>query len=178
MNIESFTKVVTFLLHTKSTKIFFTPSPETITSVRNYNQIRAKKARTLTNIIKNENFIKSLRTCSKIIQMNCGIEDAKCIISKAVLNQSTGKTLILHDKNIQMFCIHRRFIPNVNKLYNILHFDDEIFKHFKTWWLNKSTNMDNINVENVESIIKDFLTYNSSSNVNLLYMKFNNICDF
>lgn len=178
MNIESFTKVVTFLLHTKSTKTFFTPSSETITSVKNYNQIRAKKARNLTNIVKNEKFIKSLRTCSKIIQLNCGIEDAKCIISNTVLNSLTGKTLLLHDKDIQLFCVHRRFIPNVNKLYNILHFDDEIFKHFKEWWLNKSTSIDNINTENAEYIIKEFLQYNDSSNVNLLYMKFNNICDF
>lgn len=178
MNIKSFTKVVTFLLHTKSTKTFFTPSSETITSVRNYNQTRAKKARILTNIVKNEKFIKSLRTCSKIIQMNCGIENAKCVISNVILNSTTGKTLLLHGKNIELFCVHRRFISNVNKLYTILHFDDEIFKHFKEWWLIKSTQMDNINTENAESIINDFLQYNDSSNVNLLYMKFNNICDF
>ena len=179
MNIKLFEIVIKFLIQTKSTKIFYTPSSEIISAVRLYNSIRVNSAKKINETLTNTEFIQAIRRCNKLIQINTSAANTKCFISKSLLSESTGITLLFHhENNIKIYTIHRRFIDNVNKFYNIMHFDDEIYKTFKKWWGKKSTTMDTINSENVEEIISDFLNYNDASNVNLLYMKFVTNCDF
>lgn len=179
MNIELFKTVVHFLIHTKVTKIFYTPSSDVISAVRLYNSTRVNCAKKISEIVSNPEFIKTIRICNKLIQINTVAANTTCFISNAALAESTGITLICHKENdIQIYNVHRRFIENINKFYNIMHFDDEIYKTFKKWWNKKSTTMNTITTENIEQITKDFLNYNNSSNVNLLYIKFITNCDF
>jgi len=85
----------------------------------------------------------------------------------------------MHYKNdeIDMCCIHQRFVESVNKYYNIAHFDDEIFKTFKEWYLQKYRSLDNIDHDKMDDVSNEFIKYNSGSKINLLYIKFNTICD-
>ena len=73
--------------------------------------------------------------------------------------------------------VHQRFISQINKFYNIVHFDDEIFKAFREWYETKSTSLDTITTENIENLAAQFCEYNDGSKINLLYVKFNTICD-
>tara|TARA_E500000331_G_C16921031_1_gene567783 strand:+ start:80 stop:619 length:540 start_codon:yes stop_codon:yes gene_type:complete len=179
MNIKLFEIVIKFLIQTKATKIFYTPSSEIISAVRLYNSTRVNSAKKLNETLTNAEFIQAIRTCNKLIQINTSAANTKCFISKIQLSESTGITLLFHNEdNVKIYTIHRRFIDNVNKFYNIMHFDDEIYKTFKKWWSTKSTTMNTITSDNIEQIISDFLKYNDASNVNLLYMKFVTNCDF
>ena len=135
--------------------------------------LRIKKA------IKNENFITSLRQSSKIELLNTSPHSSKCVISGASLTPETGKTLLMHllTHRINMCCMHQRFVEDVNKYYNIAHFDDEIYKTFKEWYSQKYRNVENIDPDKLESVSNDFISYNSGSKINLLYIKFNTNCD-
>ena len=179
MDIKLFELVVRFLIQTKATKMFYTPSSETISAVRLYNSTRVSCAKKLNETISDAEFIKAIRACNKLIQINSSAAHTKCFISKTPLTDSTGITLLFHNKNeVKIYNIHRRFIDIINRFYNIMHFDDEIYKTFKIWWNKKSNTNKNITSENIEKITKDFLKYNDASNVNLLYMKFATNCDF
>ena len=80
-----------------------------------------------------------------------------------ILHSLQKQSLLFHNEdNVKIYTIHRRFIDNVNKFYNIMHFDDEIYKTFKKWWSTKSTTMNTINSDNIEQIISDFLKYNDA----------------
>lgn len=179
MDINSFKIVIRFLIQTKASKIFYTPSTEIISAVRLYNSTRVNSAKKITQTITNPEFIKAIRTCNKLIQINTSALNTKCFLSKIQLTEGVGITLILHQEDdVKIYNVHRRFIGNINKFYNIMHFDDEIYKMFKNWWKKKSTTMNTITAENIEQITNNFLEYNDSSNVNLLYMKFITNCDF
>ena len=52
-----------------------------------------------------------------------------------------------------------------------------MYKLFKSWTLKKFTTVDFINKNNIENVSNKFLEYNNSSNVNLLYVKFNSVCE-
>ena len=178
MNLESFTVVVRFQIQTKATNIFYTPSQDVINAMRTYNTIRVTKAKLNASELKSETFIKALRNCHGITQINTAPSDSLCTVSQAKLTKNNGKTLMIHDKlGTTMFCVHQRFVDKVNKFYNIVHFDDEIFKMFREWYSGKFKTMKNINENNIEDEINKFLAYNSSSKINLLYVKFNSICD-
>ena len=178
MDLDSFTVVVRFQIQTKATMVFYTPSQDVITAMRNYNTIRVSKAKLNAADLKSESFINALRNCQGITQINTAPTDSLCTVSGVKLTKHNGKTLMIHDKTgTSMFCIHQRFVDKVNKFYNIVHFDDEIFKMFREWYHNKFKTMKNINENNIEDEINKFLAYNSSSKINLLYVKFNTICD-
>lgn len=179
MDIKLFKIVIRFLIQTKASKLFYTPSTEIIFAVRLYNSTRVSCAKKITETISNSEFIKAIRSCNKLIQINTSAPNTKCFLSKTALTEEGGKTLILHLKDeVKIYNVHSRFIGNINKFYNIMHFDDEIYKMFKNWWNQKSTTMNTITAENIEQITNDFLDYNDASNVNLLYMKFITNCDF
>tara|TARA_B100000214_G_C23955500_1_gene622603 strand:- start:798 stop:1319 length:522 start_codon:yes stop_codon:yes gene_type:complete len=171
--------VVKFTIKTRATKLFITPPTDVINAVRLYNQIRVDKAKYLSTLIKDGDFINKLRKSSKIDLLNTSPDSTKCVISNSLLSPETGKTLLMHSPNddIVMCCIHQRFVEYVNKYYNIAHFDDEIFKTFKKWYLQKYRSLDTIDHEKMDTVSNEFTTYNSGSKVNLLYIKFNTICD-
>lgn len=179
MELKSFLYVVKYQIQSRSIKHFFTPTINVINAVKEYNIIRAKSAKKIATLITNQELIDKLRKGKKIIQIDTVSPFSKCCISKNNLNESNGITLIIYiDKKPFIFCIHQRFLINVNKYYNIVQFDKEIYKMFKSWVLNKFTSIDFINKSNIQIISDKFLAYNNSSNVNLLYVKFNSICEF
>jgi len=178
MDLDSFTSVVRWVIQTKGTNTFYTPSQDIINAMRTYNTIRVTKAKLNASDLKNVGFIDYLRKCHEITQINTAPNEAMCTVSGVKLTKNTGKTLMIHDKQgTTMFCVHQRFVDKVNKFYNIVHFDDEIFKMFREWYSNKFKTLKTINENNIENIINQFLAYNSSSKINLLYVKFNSICD-
>lgn len=178
MDVTSFQTVVKFIVQTKATKSFFMPGTEVVNNVRIYNGIRAEKARLLCSVLKNENLIINLRKCNKCVQIDSCIAGVKCVISSQILGVGTGKTLLFHtNSGVVMIPIHQRFTEQVNRFYNIVHFDDEIFLRFRDWFLKKSTSMALLNNDNIEEYAQSFLNYNGSSYVNFLYMKFVSNCD-
>ncbi len=179
MDLVSFTSVVSFQVRTKATRCFVTPPVEIINAVRLYNQLRVERAKHLSTLIKEPKFITRLRQSSKIELLNTSPPASKCVISNNILTPETGKTLLMHKKdyNLSVNCIHQRFVESVNKYYNIVHFDDEIFKTFKEWYLQKYRSLDNLDHDKMDSVLHDFINYNSGSKINLLYIKFNTICD-
>lgn len=179
MDLVSFTSVVLFTIRTKATRLFITPPVEIINAVRLYNQLRVERAKQLSMSIKEPKFIKRLRQSSKIELLNTSPSSSKCAVSNNTLTPETGKTLLMHfkDYDLSVCCIHQRFVESVNKYYNIAHFDDEIFKSFKDWYLQKYRSFDNIDNDKMDSVLHDFINYNSGSKINLLYIKFNTICD-
>jgi hypothetical protein len=178
MDLESFKVVVRFTIQTKGTNTFYTPSQDIINAMRTYNTVRVGKAKLNAADLKSSVFIECLRKCHEITQINTAPNEAVCTVSGAKLTNNTGKTLMVHDqKGTSMFCVHHRFVDRVNKFYNIVHFDDEIFKMFREWYTGKFKTLKTINENNIEDVINQFLAYNSSSKINLLYVKFNSICD-
>jgi len=159
--------------------LFITPHVEIINAVRLYNQIRVERAKQLSSVIKEPKFITRLRQASKIELLNTSPPASKCVVSNNILTPETGKTLLMHLKNydLSVCCIHQRFVESVNKYYNIAHFDDEIFKTFKEWYLQKYRSLDNMDHDKMDSVLHGFKNYNSGSKINLLYIKFNTICD-
>jgi hypothetical protein len=178
MDITSFNRVVKFIIQTKATNSFYMPNTETITNMRVYNTTRASRARTLAAQLVNTELVSMLRKCSKLVQLDTCIDDVQCCISKSKLRRSSGKVLLLHYNNgLYMYAIHQRFVNQVNKFYNIVHFDDEIYKSFRNWFLKKSTTLSVITNDNIEEYVSSFSKYSGSSNVNFLYMKFIKNCD-
>ena len=176
MDIQSFTDVVRYQIHSRYLNNFFTPSSEVIQAVKSYNFTRAQAAKRMANIIKNANFIEQLRYANKITQLNHVPNDAKCILSKNNLTNDNGKTLIIKsEKCSSIFCLHHRFLNEVHNYYNIVHFDDEMYKMFKDW--TKKVYLNTIRIEDIEPVITTFMQYNNKSKINLLYVKFNTICD-
>ena len=177
MNLDSFVTVVKWSVQTKATHSFFTPGQDVINAVRSYNTIRVEKAKKLSHGLKPE-LIGELRNCRKIQQLNACPLNAECAISKNVLDESSGRLLVLHFKGgTNIKSVHQRFISQINKFYNIVHFDDEIFKAFREWYETKSTSLATITTENIENLAAQFCEYNDGSKINLLYVKFNTICD-
>jgi hypothetical protein len=175
MNLDSFVTVVKWSVQTKYS--FFTPAQEVINAVRTYNTIRVEKAKKL-GVGLNPELITQLRNCRLIKQLNACPVNAECVISKNVLDELSGRLLVLHFKGgTNIKSVHQRFISQINKFYNIVHFDDEIFKAFGEWYKTKSTSFDTINTENIENLATQFCEYNDGSKINLLYVKFNTICD-
>lgn len=179
MELTSFKSVVEYQIQCRSLKHFFTPNITIINAVKEYNIIRANAAKNIASTINNKTLIEALRKSEKIVQIDTAPPLSKCCISKNDLNVSHGITLMIYIKEkTEIFCIHKRFLSYVNRYYNIVHFDSEIFKLFKSWVLKKYTSTECINKQNVDGILKKFISYNNSSKINLLYIKFNIICDF
>lgn len=179
MELTSFKSVVEYQIHCRSLKQFFTPNIHIINAVKEYNIIRANAAKNIASTINNNTLIESLRKSEKIVQIDTSPQLSKCCISKTNLNVSHGITLMIYIKEqIEIFCIHKRFLSYVNRYYNIVHFDSEIFKLFKSWVLKKYITTEFINKQNVDDILEKFISYNNSSKINFLYIKFNTICDF
>ena len=178
MDLSSFKSVVEYQIQCRSLKQFFTPNINIINAVKEYNIIRAKAAKNIASAINNNVLIEALRKSEKIVQIDTSPQLIKCCISKTNLNVSHGITLMIYIKEkTEIFCIHKRFLSYVNRYYNIVHFDSEIFKLFKSWVLKKYTSTDFINKQHVDDILYKFISYNNSSKINLLYIKFNAICD-
>jgi len=178
MDLNSFTHVVKFTIQTKGTNVFYTPNADIVNAMRTYNTIRVTKAKQNASDLKSSTFINCLRKCYEITQINTAPNESICAVSNSKLTKNTGKTLMLHDETgTSMFCVHQRFVDKINKFYNIVHFDDEIFKMFRQWYSIKYKSLKNINESNIETTINKFLNYNGSSKINLLYVKFNSICD-
>lgn len=177
MNLDSFVTVVKWSVQTKATHSFFTPGQDVINAVRSYNTIRVEKAKKLSAGLK-PILIQELRNCRTIKQLNACPLNAECAISKNVLDESSGRLLVLDFKDgTKIKSVHQRFISQINKFYNIVHFDDEIFKAFREWYNTKFTSFYTITTDNIESLAVQFCEYNDGSKINLLYVKFNTICD-
>ena len=178
MDLTSFHNVVKYQIQSRSMKHFFMPAINVINAVKEYNIIRASSAKKLVTTITNNVLVDSIRKSSKIVQIDSVSPFSKCCISKINLSDTNGITLIIYvqDKP-SIFCIHQRFLIIVHKYFNIVHFDDEMYKLFKSWTLKKFTTVDFINKNNIENVSNKFLEYNNSSNVNLLYVKFNSVCE-
>ena len=48
---------------------------------------------------------------------------------------------------------------------------------FKKWISNVFTSLESVTDKNIETTLERFLSYNNASNINLLYVKFNTVCE-
>ena len=153
MNIPDFNFVVKYQIQSRSMNHFFTPSNNIINAVKEYNIIRVDAAKRIASKLVSEPLINALRKGNKIIQFDTTPPNCKCCISKTNVNASNGITLIIYVENIpSIFCVHQRFLLEINKYYNIVHFDNEIYKLFKEWVLCIFKSIDCINEKNVEDL--------------------------
>ncbi len=171
MDFDTFQMVVLYQIQARSLKHFFTPSIDTINAVKEYNTLRAKAAK--QKALASTELNNSLRRGHKIVQINTVPPHTKCCISKQVLN--SGKTLIIHDENIKLYCVHQRFVNQVHNYYSIVHFDEEMFKFFKDWIKINYNLIEIKNKQDVYTLSEMFLR--SESKIKFLYIKFNKICD-
>lgn len=148
-----------------------TPNTSTVNAVRTFNMLRATNAKKIASKIKNQTLLNDLRHSEKIVQLNKTVPNSVCIISNEKLQYDTGKIIIVHlDESEKPYSIHRRFLIILNNFFCIMHFDKEIIKSYNVF-------MNSIQQIPSKEKIEYFLKYNNSSNVNLLLIKFNNMCE-
>ena len=149
-----------------------TPNNVTINAVRNYNLMRAQSAKNIAQILNNNELLNNIRHSVGVEQLNNSPPNTKCILSNEMLKPDIGKTLILNKSNNTNipYCIHQRYLKHVNNYFCIMHFDKEVIKQY-TSFMRRINDVANIN--NIDS----FISYNNSSNIKRLLIKFNDICE-
>ena len=179
MDIESFKLVVQYTVESTLRKLQFTPHADVIVAMQRYHTYRARAAKDIAQNIANDEFIKALRTSNCICQYNACPSDSRCCISNERMNSSDGKTIVAKINGTDhIYCMHQRFVSNVHKYYNIVHFDKEIYKVFTEWHSRRYHRPNIPDNTAVEALCETFLSYSDSSRLNQLYIKFNSICDF
>ncbi len=171
MNINDFKTCIDYILNNNYENYNNAPNINIINAVRNYNLIRAQSAKHIATQIDCNDFLEKIRHSNGVQQLNSSPPNSTCVISNELLNTVMGKTLILtlaHD-NLP-FCIHQRYLKNINNYFCIMHFDKEIVKQYVDF-------MDNNNKMSNKNNIQSFISYNNLSNVKRLLIKFNNICE-
>ena len=154
MELNHFISVIKYQVHSRILKHFFTPKSDVINAVKSYNLIRVSSAKKIAEILQ------------------------ECCVSETKINNPDGITLIVSDEEkTELFTVHRRFLKHVYNYYIIVHFDNEIFKMFKKWISNVFTSLESVTDKNIETTLERFLSYNNASNINLLYVKFNTVCE-
>lgn len=173
MKVEHFSMVVKYQIQSRALNHFFTPNSNVIENVKLYNTLRAKNAHQKANQLDCEIFSNALRSGKRVVQFNTVPNNATCVITKQPIRE--GKTLVIYNEEVQIFCVQQRFLPIIYEYYTIVHFDEEIFKCFKRWV--SSVYKTDITKDNIDGITNNFLTYNNASKINFLYVKFNKICN-
>jgi hypothetical protein len=171
MDIDDFKICIVYILNNYYKTIQNTPDTDTINAVRNYNLMRAQNAKNIATLIDSNDFLEKIRHSSGVKQLNCSPPNTTCVISGETLSTTMGKTLILSLNNDNIpFCIHQRYLKNINNYFCIMHFDKEIVKQYTDF-------MVNVNKIPNKNNIQSFITYNNLSNIKRLMIKFNNICE-
>jgi len=177
MELEKFKLIVKYTLHSKIiAEPSFTPCTDTISAMRTYNTVRARNAKQISDNFPDKTFATLLRKNVRVEQYNTCPDNAVCCISNDKLCSTNGRTLVLKSNpTVVMYSLHQRFLEKVYKYYIIVNFDGEIYKMFREWYMNIYTDIDN--VKNCGESISEFFSYNNSSKVNSLYIKFCSNCD-
>mgnify|MGYP003322195795 CR=1 FL=1 len=172
MDVEEFKICVEYILQRRFDETETTPNNLTINAVRNYNLMRAQSAKNIAQLLNNNELLNNIRHSVGVEQLNKSPANTKCILSNEILKPDVGKTLILNKSNNSNvpYCIHQRYLKHVNNYFCIMHFDKEVIKQY-TGFINRINDVPTIN--NIGS----FISYNNSSNIKRLLIKFNNICE-
>jgi len=157
MDLADFSQVVAYTIDPS-----VQPMPTTISSVRQYNQMRVAAARAASNGIP-EDVIQPLRRANSIDVVHNVPKHAKCQITKQYIKH--GITLHLQP-NDSLITVAPNYRERLRNLFLIFHFDDEIRSAFNDWVKRCGT-----------SDIQPFLEYNSSSYVKKLYVVFQGLCN-
>ena len=172
MEVEDFKICIEYILHRRFSDDEITPNNLTINAVRNYNLLRAQSAKNIAQQLNNAELLNNIRHSMGVEQLNKSPPESKCILSNETLRPDIGKTLILNKPNNTNipYCIHQRYLKHVNNYFCIMHFDKEVIKQFTDFMsqINDLPNIKNVDI---------FISYNNSSNIKRLLIKFNNICE-
>jgi len=171
LELECFRLVCNYIIQSTFKKIAFTPSANVISAMQGYNKMRAKAAKQLANHLPNPSIVNSFRSARSICQYNTCPPHTRCSFTNEPL--SHGATLIVkYEHEDAIFCVQNRFLKQIHNYYSIVHFDQEIYKVFDKWRQQKQPRKINI-----EEATRTFLDHGDSSHLNLLYIKFNTICE-
>ena len=172
MDVEEFKICVEYFLQRRFDETETTPNNLTINAVRNYNLMRAQSAKNIAQQLNNNELLNNIRHSVGVEQLNKSPANTKCILSNEILNPDVGKTLILNKANNSNipYCIHQRYLKHVNNYFCIMHFDKEVIKQYTRF-------MHRINDVPTAGNIDSFISYNNSSNIKRLLIKFNDICE-
>lgn len=172
MDVEEFKICIEYVLQRRFNENETTPNNVTINAVRNYNLMRAQSAKNIAQILNNNELLNNIRHSVGVEQLNNSPPNTKCILSNEMLKPDIGKTLILNKSNNTNipYCIHQRYLKHVNNYFCIMHFDKEVIKQYTSFMCRIN---DVANINNIDS----FISYNNSSNIKRLLIKFNDICE-
>tara|TARA_A100001015_G_scaffold319722_1_gene443560 strand:+ start:3028 stop:3549 length:522 start_codon:yes stop_codon:yes gene_type:complete len=172
MDVEEFKICIEYILQRRFNENETTPNNLTINAVRNYNLMRAQSAKNIAQLLNNNVLLNNIRHSVGVEQLNNSPPNTKCILSNEILKPEVGKTLILNKANNTNipYCIHQRYLKHINNYFCIMHFDKEVIKEYTGFMcqINDVANLNNIG---------SFISYNNSSNIKRLLIKFNNICE-
>lgn len=81
----------------------------------------------------NHPLLHQLINTTSVEQYNSTPQDSRCVLSKQVMSQNQGTTLIIGVKKNHVVTIHKRFKRLLYNFWYLVHFTDEIMKDIRTW---------------------------------------------
>jgi len=104
-----------------------------IGDVHTFHTMRQQLCGKIFEHFNNHSLLHELINTTSVEQYDSTPQNSTCILSKQVMSQKQGTTLIIGINKTHVVTIHKRFKRLLYNFWYLVHFTDEIMKDIKTW---------------------------------------------